>query len=85
MAQTATAKVFRNGRSQAVRIPAEFRFTTDEVYIERDETTGAIKLSETPPQERESMADLFARINAEGPFDFEIEKHTEPQDHREPW
>ena len=27
------ARVFRNGRSQAVRIPAEFRFQTDEVYF----------------------------------------------------
>lgn len=31
-----TAKVFVSGRSQAVRIPKEFRFTTDEVYIERE-------------------------------------------------
>jgi antitoxin VapB len=30
------AKVFRNGRSQAVRIPKEFRFETDEVLVERD-------------------------------------------------
>jgi antitoxin VapB len=29
------AKVFKNGRSQAVRIPKEFRFNTDEVLIER--------------------------------------------------
>ena len=30
-----TAKVFRNGRSQAVRLPKEFRFETDEVYVTR--------------------------------------------------
>ena len=30
-----TAKIFRNGRSQAVRLPAEFRFSTHEVFIER--------------------------------------------------
>jgi antitoxin VapB len=29
------AKVFKNGRSQAVRIPKEFRLDTDEVLIER--------------------------------------------------
>ncbi len=28
-----TAKVFMNGRSQAVRLPKEFRVDTDEVYI----------------------------------------------------
>ena len=30
-----TAKVFPNGRSQAVRLPKEFQFATDEVYINR--------------------------------------------------
>ena len=29
------AKVFKNGRTQAVRIPKEFRLDTDEVFIER--------------------------------------------------
>lgn len=32
----ATAKVFTSGRSQAVRIPKEYRFSCDEVSIERD-------------------------------------------------
>jgi antitoxin VapB len=30
-----TAKLFRNGRSQAVRLPKEFRFEGDRVYIKR--------------------------------------------------
>lgn len=30
-----TAKVFWSGRSQAVRLPREFRFATDEVRIRR--------------------------------------------------
>lgn len=29
------AKVFLTGRSQAVRIPKKYRFTTSEVYIEQ--------------------------------------------------
>lgn len=29
------AKVFMNGRSQAIRLPKEFRFDTDEVYIKK--------------------------------------------------
>jgi antitoxin VapB len=28
-----TARIFMNGRSQAVRLPKEYRFDTDEVYI----------------------------------------------------
>jgi antitoxin VapB len=31
-----TAKLFRNGRSQAVRLPKEFRFEGDEVYVKRE-------------------------------------------------
>lgn len=30
-----TAKVFENGRSQAVRLPKEYRFDTDEVAVNR--------------------------------------------------
>ena len=30
-----TAKIFMNGRSQAVRLPKEFRFDCDEVYISK--------------------------------------------------
>jgi antitoxin VapB len=29
------AKVFRNGRSQAIRLPKEFRVDTSEVYLKR--------------------------------------------------
>ena len=32
---TATAKIFMNGASQAVRLPKEFRFDVDEVCIKR--------------------------------------------------
>lgn len=30
-----TARLFRNGRSQAVRLPKEFRFEGDRVYVKR--------------------------------------------------
>lgn len=36
------AKLFRNGRSQAVRLPAVFRFEGTEVEFERDPETGAV-------------------------------------------
>lgn len=32
---TQTAKVFMNGRSQAVRLPAKFRFSCAEVFVEQ--------------------------------------------------
>ena len=30
-----TAKVFKNGRSQAIRLPKEFRVKSNEVYLKR--------------------------------------------------
>jgi antitoxin VapB len=30
-----TAKIFTNGRSQAIRLPKEYRFKGDEVYINK--------------------------------------------------
>jgi virulence-associated protein VagC len=31
-----TTKVFRNGQSQAIRIPKQFRVNTQEVYIKKE-------------------------------------------------
>jgi antitoxin VapB len=39
------AKLFKTGGSQAVRLPAEFRFEGDEVDIRRDAVTGDVVLS----------------------------------------
>ena len=48
MTETKVAKLFKNGASQAVRLPAEFRFEGDEVYISRDEKTQDVILSTRP-------------------------------------
>jgi len=48
MPETRLAKLFRNGASQAVRLPAEFRFIGNEVYATRDERTGDVVLSTRP-------------------------------------
>jgi antitoxin VapB len=45
---TRTVKLFKNGASQAVRLPAEFRFEGEEVYATRDEHTGDVILSKHP-------------------------------------
>jgi antitoxin VapB len=47
MADTRIAKLFKNGASQAVRLPAEFRFDQDEVYIHRN-AFGDVVLSIRP-------------------------------------
>ena len=43
-----TAKLFINGRSQAVRLPAAYRFDTQEVFIRKDPSTGDVILSRRP-------------------------------------
>jgi antitoxin VapB len=43
-----TAKLFMTGRSQAVRLPMEYRFEGTEVFIHRDPLTENIVLSAKP-------------------------------------
>lgn len=43
-----TAKLFTTGRSQAVRLPLEYRFEGSEVFIRRDLNTGDVVLSRRP-------------------------------------
>jgi antitoxin VapB len=45
---TQLAKLFMNGRSQAVRLPASYRFDCDEVYIRKDPETGDVIISKKP-------------------------------------
>lgn len=75
-----TAKIFRNGRSQAVRLPAEFRFEENEVYIRRDVRTGDVILSRRPGswQNFFSLAD-----NAGVPDDFMAQRGDKPPQKRE--
>ncbi len=49
-----TAKLFTTGRSQAVRLPKEFRFKGDEVFIRKE--GDEVILSSRP----ESWEDFFA-------------------------
>jgi antitoxin VapB len=61
------AKLFKNGRSQAVRLPSSFRFSSREVYIRKDSETGDVILSRKP----ESWDALFALADATDiPADF---------------
>jgi antitoxin VapB len=45
-----TAKLFKNGRSQAVRLPKEFRFEGKEVAIRRNEATGEVVMAPVPAE-----------------------------------
>ena len=79
MPQAMRIKVFRKGRSQAVRIPAQYHFGSDEVYIERDPVTGVVRLSEKPFQK--SAEELFRLFDEHGGQDFEVERdHSLPRE-----
>jgi antitoxin VapB len=62
----ALAKVFINGRSQAIRLPKQFRVDCDEVFITREE--GRIILE---PKPRISWEEFFQTAPCP---DFEIER-----------
>jgi antitoxin VapB len=69
-----TAKLFLNGRSQAVRLPAEFRFEGREVFIRQDEATGDVILSRRP----ESWDSFFKlRREANIPDEFMADRQDE--------
>lgn len=73
MIETRTAKLFKNGASQAVRLPLEFRFEGDEVYVTRDEATGDVVLS-TRPGAR-AWGEFFELLRAvDVPDDFMAER-----------
>ena len=70
-----TAKLFRNGRSQAVRLPADFRFNGSEVYVRRDPATGDVILSRRP----DSWQDFFDLTRTlDIPEDFLSNRHDTP-------
>ena len=61
------AKLFTNGRSQAVRLPVAYRFDTKEVFIRRDPDTGDVILSRRPATWDEFFAALKG-ANVPGDF-----------------
>ena len=52
------AKLFANGRSQAVRLPAAYRFEAKEVFIRQNPETGEVILSRKP----ETWDDFFSAL-----------------------
>ncbi|MGD0631101.1 MAG: AbrB/MazE/SpoVT family DNA-binding domain-containing protein [Terracidiphilus sp.] len=56
------AKLFWNGRSQAVRLPKEFRFEGDRVRVSR--MGAGVLIEPLPPVEKETVEEWFERIDA---------------------
>lgn len=71
MPERVVAKLFRNGRSQAVRLPKEFRFRGEKVQVRRV-NTGVLL---------EPLLDAkewFARLDAAGHGDFMEDGRNQP-------
>ena len=74
----ATAKVFANGASQAVRLPKEFRFDVDEVCVKR--VGSAVLLFP-----KEAAWELMREALGKADDDFLADRsQPEPSDERKP-
>jgi antitoxin VapB len=76
LAMPRTAKIFITGGSQAVRLPAEYRFDVDEVHVEKI----GERLLLTP--KRTGWDDFFARPG-EVPEDFLADREDSPPQERD--
>lgn len=68
------AKLFANGRSQAVRLPKEFRFEGEEVFIKRVGNSVVLTPKST------GWDAMFTALDAFGP-DFDIDRE-QPEHHQ---
>lgn len=69
---TTTAKLFRNGRSQAVRLPREFRFEGDRVRVRRAGRGVLVEPMFT------DVAEWFAELDQFEPEPFMAEGRRQP-------
>jgi antitoxin VapB len=67
MRETGTAKLFKHGCSQAVRLPKEFRLPGKEVRVRR---LGRGVILEPIERDRETIRAVFAEIDRLGGADF---------------
>jgi len=78
-----TAKLFTTGRSQAVRLPMEFRFEGNEVFIRRDPKTGDVILSRKPAS-WDGLFELYGKDQVPEDFLSPAERDRRRQD-RDPF
>jgi len=78
MAKAGVAKLFRNGRSQAVRLPREFRFEGTEVSVRRDPETGDVILS----PRRKTAKEFFDLLDSLGPVEEFMKDRRDPPQKR---
>ena len=83
MPKTRIAKLFKNGASQAVRLPAEFQFAGNTVYATLDEITGDVVLSDQPgTQAWRDFFEMMRSIDVPDEYMAERPMNVSPQDRR---
>ena len=75
---THIAKVFKNGRSQAIRIPKEYRVDSDEVYIEKVGDSLVIR-----PKKKDKWESFFDKLKEVDTKDFMKDREQLPIQDRE--
>jgi len=78
-----TAKLFKTGSSQAVRLPKACRLPGDEVWVHKNAVTGVVTL--TPKKNSTAGLDEMFRLieAAVVPEDFMSERDNQPGEFRE--
>ncbi len=71
-----TAKIFQNGKSQAVRLPKEFRFRGDKVFIKKTGNAVILLPFDDPWRALVESLELFSD-------DFMESREQPPSQHRE--
>jgi virulence-associated protein VagC len=72
------AKVFKNGGSNAIRIPAIVKLTSPVVYLEIDEDSGDIIIHKDKPQRFAKLLALHAKYGPISDEDWDVEFDREP-------
>jgi antitoxin VapB len=75
MAETGTAKLFKHGRSQAVRLPKEFRLPGTEVRVRR---VGRGVLLEPMERDASDIRAIFAALDRYRGIPFMEDGHRQP-------
>jgi antitoxin VapB len=83
MAASLPSRVFMNGNSQAVRIPAEFRLSTDQVQISRT-PEGDLIIHPCFPQRGQALLEALAGFDSDFVQQLEqVRREQQPMQERE--
>lgn len=70
-----TLAIESDGDTQLIRLPADIHFDGDTVLLHRDEQTGDVILSQSPPRQAKTWDEMFEMFDAADiPDDFMAER-----------